>query len=472
MTDEDPQASGLDRRTVLGLAAGASTVLAGCADLGADPALEVPDSTRIDEPVDVVATGLPADSAVRVEASVRHPRDVEPWTASATVRTGDDGRLDLRESAPERGAYESADPMGLFWAMEPSDVSRREAFFPLETHDVTFAVRPPADQSTDDGATDAGTTSDSTADELATKTVVPDDALATATTTRRLPEPRTESLDDGLVGTVHYPGTDGTAPAVVLLHGSGANEMTRTARLLADHGYVAASVQYFGNPDPLPENLVEVPVEYVDRVVARLRDDDRVSDIPVGLYGVSKGGEFALLAGAHLDDVGAVVSVAGSGVAWEGIGENSARPETSSWLLDGDPVPYVPYPNLYPGSVYEYYEDGFDEASEATVSDAIIPVEDVDGPVLLVSGDADGLWNSVRFHEIAADRRRENDAPVAHERYEDAGHSVSPPFKPTYGRSDGYYDYGGTPAGNARAHREYWPSTLATLATLDDGVSN
>ena len=36
MADEDSRGGGLDRRTVLGLAAGASTALAGCVDLGAD----------------------------------------------------------------------------------------------------------------------------------------------------------------------------------------------------------------------------------------------------------------------------------------------------------------------------------------------------------------------------------------------------------------------------------------------------
>jgi dienelactone hydrolase len=287
------------------------------------------------------------------------------------------------------------------------------------------------------------------------------DALATATTTRNLPSSDTELLDDGLVGTVHYPDTDDSAPAVVVLHGSGGSEPTRTARLLASRGYVAASVQYFGDPDPLPDSLTEVPVEYIGETVRRLCANDRVADAPVGLQGASKGGELALLAGAHLEDVGAVVSVSGSGVAWEGLTERSRAAGTSSWTIDDEPVPYVEMPGSYPGSVREYYEVGLDEADADTRANATIPVERVDGPVALVSGRDDGLWNAARLQRIAADRRRDADETITHERYDDAGHSIRPPLQPTYGRSaGGRYEFGGTPAGNARAARSCWQLTL------------
>jgi len=460
MTDDPSTTNDLGRRTLLGLAAGTATSLAGCTGNGLlaggnDPALDVPDAARIDESISVVATGLPTDTPVRVEASARHPEGVKPWTATVTVRTDADGRIDLQDTAPEQGAYEGTDGMGLFWAMARRDVSRADAFFPLATHDVTLTVRPASDSTTD--------AADETTSDPVTEPSAPADALATATTTRRLPERETEQLGDGLVGTVHYPEESGPAPAVVLLHGSGANVMDEEARLLAAHGYVAASIQYFGNPDPLPDSLTEVPVEYVEQVIARLRESDRVHDGPVGTYGVSKGGELALLAAAHLDDVGAAVSVSGSGVVWEGVTQDNATPGTSSWTIDGEPVPYVPYPTYYPGSVRALYEAGLDDADAETIADATIPVERIDGPVVLCSGRDDGLWNARRLQRIAAERRKSNDAPVTHAVYDDAGHLLSPPFKPTYGLSDGNYEFGGTPAGNARAARSYWPVALETF---------
>ena len=463
MADEGLQAGGLDRRTVLGLAAGTGAALAGCVDLGADPALEVPDSARIDEPVGVVATGLPADTEVRVDASTTNPRTGEEWTASATVRTDADGRVDLRDATPVDGAYESRDGMGLFWSMQP-DAPSQEAWFPVATHDVSLAVR-----TTDAPTQAAGSTTDPAESETtdsaeSATTDSTDDALATATTTRRLPVPDAEPLDDGLVGTVHYPDGDDPAPAVVALHGSGGVEPIQTARLLATHGYVAASVQYFRDPDPLPDSLAEVPIEYVGEVVRRLRADDRVAAAPIGLQGASKGGELALLAGAHVDDVGAVVSVSGSGVVWEGLTESSRAADASSWTIDDDPVPYVEMPESYPGSVRAYYERGLDEADANTRADATVPVERVDGPVALVTGRDDGIWNGGRLQRIAADRRRDADAPVTHERYDDAGHSIRPPLQPTYGRSAGSrYEFGGTPAGNARAARSSWQLTLETF---------
>jgi dienelactone hydrolase len=299
-------------------------------------------------------------------------------------------------------------------------------------------------------------------------TVTPTDAEepgASTTVSRRLPDPETAPLGEGLAGTLHLPDGDGPAPGVLLLHGSGGRELTQRARLLAGHGVVTASIEYFGESHTLRDHLVEVPIEYVRNAIETLAGHDRVAGDRVGLYGVSKGGELALLAGAHSDRVGAVASIVGSGLVWAG-GSRLSVADTSSWSLDGEPVPYVPIP----ADEYDRrgsrptFAEGFAAATEEEIEDATIPVDRIDGPVLLVSAGDDGLWNSVRYSEIAAERLAAHDHPhdVQHLVYEEAGHFIRPPYLPTYGLSrSSVTRIGGTQAGNARAAAEHWPQVVA-----------
>lgn len=289
--------------------------------------------------------------------------------------------------------------------------------------------------------------------------------------TGALPDVETEPLGGDVVGTLHLPPEPPAepVPGVLLLHGSGGRPMDRRARCLADRGFAAASVQYFGEPDPLPDDLAEVPVEYVAAASERLRAHDRVRDGGVGVLGVSKGGELALLAGAHLDDVHAVVSVSGSGVVWEGLTAEWQPTGTSSWSLDGDPVPYVPFPSAAGGStIRENYEIALSRASEETVEAATIPLEDADAAVVAVSGTDDQLWDAVGLTDRAFDRLGETarTTPSEHLVYEDAGHGIEPPrIAATRPEERAGPPMGGTPDGNERANREHWPEVLTVLET-------
>ncbi|MDS0259489.1 acyl-CoA thioesterase/BAAT N-terminal domain-containing protein [Haloarcula sp. S1CR25-12] len=406
----------------------------------ADAAIEVPATARIDESISPTLSGLPPGERVSVEAATSTPGPDGPvdWSSSATFAVGDGGTVTLGSQSPVAGDYDDADPMGLFWAME-TDLAARRALFPLRTHEVTITV-----------------------------TDTQGRALAETTTERVLPSVEQEPLGDEFAGTVHYPPSDGPAPGVVLLHGSQPRELRGPARLLAANGFVAASLQYFGEPEPVPETLVEVPVEYVVRACETLAANDRVAGEQVGLYGASKGAELALLSGANSDVVGAVVSVSGGGLVWEGIESLGEAPDASSWTIDGEPVPYIPYPERQPtmSNGRAYYGDGFEAAAASTVEAATIPVERIDGPVEFVAGSDDRLWNSPRYSRLATDRLDGSEYDYAFDLtvYDGAGHSITPPFTPTYGSTQvGPLVLGGSPAANATAAREHWPDVLSVL---------
>jgi nucleolar protein 56 len=184
------------------------------------------------------------------------------------------------------------------------------------------------------------------------------------------------------------------------------------------------ALQYLGDPDPIPDALVEVPVEGVERAIAWLRDRERVAGPEVGLFGFSRGGELALLLGSRTDDVGAIVGWVPSGLVWQGLGDGRAPADTSAWSVDGEPVPY------------------------------------------LASATDDRRWPSTALSARVVDRLAEHEYPhgYRHDSFEGAGHFLGLPHLPTAGTSrDRWNVYGGSPAANARARSRAWTETLSLL---------
>ena len=113
------------------------------------------------------------------------------------------------------------------------------------------------------------------------------------------------------------------------------------------------------------------------------------------LYGLSKGAELALVLAASDEHYKAVVALAPSHVVWQGnpgdIANIMASP--SSWSLQGDGLPFVPYIALE-----ERDRLGFTNRHAASLTNAQavirarIEVENINGPILLLSGAEDNVW--------------------------------------------------------------------------------
>jgi dienelactone hydrolase len=106
--------------------------------------------------------------------------------------------------------------------------------------------------------------------------------------------------EDGVHGTLFLPAdTSRRRPAVVVFGGSeGGQSMDHPGSLLAAHGYPVLSVAYFAAPG-LPRNLERIPIEYFARAAALLRRQPGVDPEQVLAWGVSRGGEAAMLLGVH-----------------------------------------------------------------------------------------------------------------------------------------------------------------------------
>ena len=104
----------------------------------------------------------------------------------------------------------------------------------------------------------------------------------------------------------------------------------------------------------------------------------------------------------------------------------------------------------------------------AAVEKASIAVEKINGPVLLISGEGDGLWPSTPFSEVAMKRLRRSDFPHPYDHlvYHGAGHRISPPFHPTTMNESFHpitkrlHSLGGSARHNAHACADSWKHVL------------
>jgi dienelactone hydrolase len=203
-----------------------------------------------------------------------------------------------------------------------------------------------------------------------------------------------------------------------------------------------------------------------------LRGQASVGPRPIAVVGVSKGAEAALLLASHDPRLCAVVAGVPSSVVWAGIDmANPATPVTvSSWTIGGKPAPFVAYDEGPFRGVRDLYERSLAKAAP----DAVIPVEKIRGPVLLISGKADQLWPSTPMAEAVMARLDAHHFAYAHRHlaYENAGHAaVGPPLPADSPNLKMLASLGGTPEGNQAARTDSWPKVLAFLDEAFAGKS-
>jgi hypothetical protein len=255
----------------------------------------------------------------------------------------------------------------------------------------------------------------------------------------------------------------GPRPAVLFIGGSEGGLLPAIHWLtdsLTGAGYDVLYVCYFGCPGTPPQ-LTAVPLETFDRALAWLKAQPGVDAARIGVVAGSKGAEAALLVAAPRPDLRVVVVGMPSSVAWPAIDAHGAP--APSWTLKGEPVPYLPYAtaSFRKGGVFALYDDAL--PTERQHLDAVIPVERIAAPLMLVCGEADTLWPSCKMAgEIAARRAAHRKPPPIILRYPYAGHGVFGVPPPTAVAA--LAQFGGTPEGNLAARADSWPKVLAFLA--------
>lgn len=414
----------------------------------ADALIDVPRGIRVEH----VAPG----QTVEITALTR--RNGVLWQSHAAFVAGEDGSVDLTRDAPVSGDYAGVSPMGLIWSQSPVDSPSREPFnHPVTEPLVTEILARAA------GAQVQGQFTQRLAAEGVT---------------------RQDVREHGLVGTLYLPpgATPGSHPAVLILNGSGGGINEPRAALYASRGYAAFALAYFKAPG-LSDYISNTPLEYFQTGLRWLRQKVQPKHDFVAISGQSRGGELVLLLGATFPtEVSAVVAYVPGAVVHSG--QNACDPkigrEGPTWLLGGKPLPHVwennrtatwapfdegPSPHRHEKAILTALQD------PDAVARARIKVEDIQGPVMLLSATDDGSWPSSLYSKMVRDKLTEVDHPypVRWLDYENGGHSILFPYVPTtqlvyaHPVSGKISTSGGNPKDNARADQESWEGVLKFL---------
>lgn len=203
----------------------------------------------------------------------------------------------------------------------------------------------------------------------------------------------------GLYGELYAPrNTTGRLPAIVLIDGSspGLDGVSVIASMMAREGFAALALAYFGEVG-LPATLEGVPLEYFDAAVAALKARADVDGERIGAFGVSRGAEAAFLLASRNPAVRAVVGVGPSGVIWRGYDANDPQNTEAAWTVGGRALPFMEVDaSLYDpnGPMTPLFASALAKSDAQPKPGTIIPVEKINGPVLLMSGQKDEIWPS------------------------------------------------------------------------------
>lgn len=227
---------------------------------------------------------------------------------------------------------------------------------------------------------------------------------------------RTPSLSAnyGKIDTHLYLSNSANQPLVVAFGGgSGGNDWERNYlkdkrdEFLA-RGFAVLAIGYF-KTDQSPSSLDRISLNAISDTILHIAcrypqlDTSRII-----LMGASKGGELVLNLASRFRYFKGVVALSTSHVSFPAL---TIAANTSSWQYNDQQVPYVPAPfkTLGPalrGDLYRAFSMMLED--EKAVAVAEIEVENINGPILILSGMRDDQWPATHMSQQIMNRLAKN----------------------------------------------------------------
>jgi poly(3-hydroxybutyrate) depolymerase len=359
------------------------------------------------DPIRFGMSELPAATEIIVDAQ-RVDAGGVTFKSSATYRSNADGRIDVATDAAISGSYSGVDAAGLFWSMRQTD----------ETNEARSTI---------------------------ILTVRLGDQILTRRSTSIVDPASRVKVEEiaGFVGARLYrPQGSGRVPVVIVLGGSegGSSYGRELGPQLALRGYAAIALPYY-NPGwtnealpGLPTTFTDIPVDRLALVHRYIQSRNDLDENRIGISGVSKGGEFAMIAATRFNWLRAVIGIVPSDVVWEGWGTKAAEGTSSSFAWNGKALPFTPYGGMNETiaalsrgerrSLTVPHLNGRSQSPERTVA-ARIPVERFRGAMFIAGGDLDRTWPSGEMVRTIAERRADAGRQTVALSFRNAGHALS-----------------------------------------------
>ena len=282
--------------------------------------------------------------------------------------------------------------------------------------------------------------------------------------------------DEDLVADFYYPQNKQKLPLIIMLGGSegGISGVDDFAKIISSHGYAVLALAYFGMEN-LPKNLERIALEYFFNSIAWVKEKQFIDTTKIVIMGGSAGGQAALLLASLSRDIKGVIAVAPSNVVWQGITHGKPK---SSWTLNGQELPYLRCSysfsfmkkimgNSIQVELIDLFQPIYTE-DKSEIEHAIIKVEKINGPILLVAGKEDKRYPSYYMCQMIQNRldNLKFEHQVVGLYYDNAGHNIfAPDLMPTINYKYHKMALGGKNAENAAAQIDSWNRAIIFLQT-------
>ena len=222
------------------------------------------------------------------------------------------------------------------------------------------------------------------------------------------------SKNHGKVQTRLYLGESENQPLIVGFGGSeGGNAWDSdfwkpTRDIFLEKGYAFLAIGYFGTKET-PNKLDRISLNSIHDAIINVSKNPKINSQKIAIIGGSKGGELVLNLASYFDDIDAVVALSASHISFPAI---TMMSKTSSWTLNDKQLPFAPIPYsavrpMIAGNLLEAYNIILE--NKEAVEKALIPVENINGAILLLSPTDDELWPSKEMSNKIIERLKSKD---------------------------------------------------------------
>ncbi len=210
-----------------------------------------------------------------------------------------------------------------------------------------------------------------------------------------------------------YLGTGKNQPLIVGLGGSeGGNAWTsdywkKTREQFINKGYAFLAIGYFGAKGT-PETLQKIAIEDVHNAIEAAAENKNINKRKIAIVGGSRGADLALLLGSYYKDIKCVVGIVASNATFPG---NTNHFTTSSWTYQAKELPFIPVNDeAVPFLMERDLRGAFEAMLKDTIAEekSLIKVEQINGPILLISATKDEICPSTPMAEKMITRLKTN----------------------------------------------------------------
>ncbi|VDI11239.1 acyl-coenzyme A thioesterase 1/2/4 [Mytilus galloprovincialis] len=419
-----------------------------------------PEEPLVDDKISITISGLSPQQKVTVKTSVTEVKST--FSSSACFISDASGHVFIDKQPSLLGTYTGVDGMGLFWSMTAD---------PGQQKGLRYIKR------------------DVTTPQVVNLSVFEDhyswsdchnisqEPLVSSEVERWFlhKSVKREVIRDGILrGTLFTPSGPGPFPGVIDMFGTAGGLIEFRAAILASRGFIVFALPYFQHED-LPESMTDINFDYLKESIDWFSNHSDVINNGVGILGVSKGAEIALMLSVECPQVKSVVNINGT-------------PFCSYF-------PLGPFTNVVESdfSRFQYTDEGihiWDAMNTHFKPDHVLKIIYVrilffktwesDVQILYIIGEddksVDPNYANVVYNCYPDNQKHK----LTIQKYPNAGHLIEPAYLPvcraSFHKMFGFvFVWGGIPEDHARAQEDSWKSILhffkRTLLTNNKGKS-